>query len=356
MAEDNNKTYIWIRPASLQAHSQHGPTPTSNKKRGAPGEEETWGWTPGYYSKSSDHNNKHIYTLLSSQDGQTEEHTIEESQTASLLECGDLVLANEWEGNDFTLTSGLNLNSADEKEYNYDESSDDDSVVRDDAPPSTLDRPVDAPPSNLIELTHLHEPSVVHALRYRYRSCVEDMSGIYTDTGPILLAVNPFKADESGNLYGEKAVERYRSKGEKEWLEKREGESGRGQKHVYAVADRTYRTLMSRLHPLDGSESSSSSAKKATPGGIGPTSTQGSIINQSVLVSGESGAGKTVTTKLLMGYLAKLSQSPTNEPMQSTNRRLSQLSKDMSVERRVLESNPIMESFGNARTVRNDNR
>lgn len=377
MAEDNQKTYIWIRPTSLQAHSQHGSPPTSNKKRGAPGEEETWGWTPGYYSKSASDHSKHTYTLLSLQDGQSQEYTIQESQTSSLLECGDLVLANEWEGNDFT--SGLNyLNNTEEEEYNYDESSDDDdddSVDRQQGiPPSILDRPVDVPPDNLIELTHLHEPSVVHALRHRYKSCVDDMSGIYTDTGPILLAVNPFKADETGKLYGEKAVGRYRARGEKEWLEKREGEKGgsssRGEKdllmnereeevlgpHVYAVADRTFRTLMSRLHPLDGSASGSSSAKKAPPGGIGTTSSQGSIINQSVLVSGESGAGKTVTTKLLMGYLAKLSQNPTNQQIESnTKQRLSQLSKEMSTERRVLESNPIMESFGNARTVRNDN-
>eukprot|EP00956_Cyclotella_meneghiniana_P030879 scaffold79230_cov50-Cyclotella_meneghiniana.AAC.1 len=183
------------------------------------------------------------------------------------------------------------------------------------------------------------------------------MKGIYTDTGPILLAVNPFKADVTGKLYGDAAIEKYRSRGEEEWLAKRENRQKDGMEeeevldpHVYAVADRTYRTLMSRLHPIN--DGSSATSKKSIPGGIKGGD---AIINQSVLVSGESGAGKTVTTKLLMGYLAKLSQSPTSGAPQENKKRLSQLRKEMSIERRVLESNPIMESFGNARTVRNDN-
>ena len=290
---------------------------------------------------------------------------MQESQTAKLLEGGDLVLANEWEERDFGMTN----QTVDDDEYDYDETSDEDSVdtpEREKALPSILDRVADRPPMNLIELTHLHEPSVVHALRHRYTSCSNDMSGIYTDTGPILLAVNPFKADETGQLYGDGAVERYRVRGEREWLEKRGGEKAgpnsgdisNGEEdellgpHVYAVADRTFRTMMTRLHPLE--IGSGSSSKKNNPGGISAPS-KNTIMNQSVLVSGESGAGKTVTTKLLMGYLAKLSQSPIQQPDNHNNKRLSQLSKHMSIERRVLESNPIMESFGNARTVRNDN-
>ena len=55
-------------------------------------------------------------------------------------------------------------------------------------------------------------------------------------------------------------------------------------------------------------------------------------------MSGESGAGKTETVKILMAHLAYISAGD-----------------DQSVIRRVIESNPLLESFGNAKTVRNDN-
>lgn len=64
--------------------------------------------------------------------------------------------------------------------------------------------------------------------------------------------------------------------------------------------------------------------------------------NQSILVSGESGAGKTETTKFIMRYLADITK-------------VSDSSNDRSIEAQVLQSNPILESFGNARTLRNDN-
>ncbi|CAM9290210.1 unnamed protein product, partial [Ectocarpus sp. 8 AP-2014] len=61
-------------------------------------------------------------------------------------------------------------------------------------------------------------------------------------------------------------------------------------------------------------------------------------MNQSIVVSGESGAGKTETVKIILSYLARRSAAP-----------------DENLELRVLESSPILESFGNARTLRNDN-
>ena len=64
--------------------------------------------------------------------------------------------------------------------------------------------------------------------------------------------------------------------------------------------------------------------------------------NQSILVSGESGAGKTETVKILMSHLASI-QSQHNH-----------IEKSSSVDR-VLDSNPLLEAFGNAKTVRNDN-
>ena len=71
--------------------------------------------------------------------------------------------------------------------------------------------------------------------------------------------------------------------------------------------------------------------------------------NQSILVSGESGAGKTVTTKIVLNYLAMLSK------VASLNSSMVEMEGEVSIEQQVLQSNPILESFGNARTIRNDN-
>lgn len=367
MAE-NNKTYIWVRPSSLPGHTRNNNTVVSNKKRGAPTESEEWGWLPGYY-ETKEESSTHYYTLIPLDDELDQiECELKEDQTATLLECGDLVPANAWEGLDFTTKSGFG--NTEEDSYNYDSSSNDEDdmdSIHDGAKHIFTEKPNDAPPSNLIELTHLHEPSVVHALRHRFKSTQINMNGIYTDTGPILLAVNPFKPDESGELYGPAAVEKYRSRGEKVWLENRGGSEKKAfmeedqeetlGPHVYAVADKTFRIMMTKLHPVGSTECTDkrgSILRKSS-------STKAEISNQSVLVSGESGAGKTVTTKLLMGYLSQLSQNPLND--QSTSERISMsrasfaaaTTSEMSIERRVLESNPIMESFGNARTVRNDN-
>jgi myosin-5 len=71
--------------------------------------------------------------------------------------------------------------------------------------------------------------------------------------------------------------------------------------------------------------------------------------NQSILVSGESGAGKTVTTKIVLNYLAMLSQRRSDSLQEELS------DHNASIEQQVLQSNPILESFGNARTMRNDN-
>ena len=463
---NNSKTYVWVRPSSLPQSTLTNSNNTTGingiirgnaiKKRGAPGApNDEWGWTPAYYTTSSSSNttntnnappqdvepkttttpesNQHVnhFTLLPLDDNHNPdsdatattttkiptECTLTESQTLTLLESGNIVLANHWEEYDFIHRLALDNDDEDDDDDDYVYNSDDDDddsyedVVHNNAKLSnynmldTTTSPMDAPPHNLIDLTHLHEPSVVHALRHRYQHCKID--GIYTDTGPILLAVNPFKNDESGLLYGEGTVERYRVEGEgRWWRERRELEGGNGTTansnmnalenvqgtnngdgghneegegeasslppHVYAVADRTFRTMMTRLHPLtEGNGAGNKSAPTDSSSSSKP-------INQSVLVSGESGAGKTVTTKLLMGYLAKLSERPTitaAEASASTTTKSSTTSAPpppptppprkkrttntnlttLSIERRVLESNPIMESFGNARTVRNDN-
>ena len=194
-------------------------------------------------------------------------------------------------------------------------------------------------PDDLIMLTHLHEPAVVHCLRKRYET-----NQIYTATGPILLAINPFKSLRG--VYSEETMQQYFERGEK-------GPSGGVgndgndddhqnylSPHIYGLADRTYRDMMVSLELAGGS-----GRRSATNSDL--------KVDQSILVSGESGAGKTVSTKFILQYLAALSKRSAGES--STSGGSTDASRNSDIEQQVLQSNPILESFGNARTIRNDN-
>jgi myosin V len=222
---------------------------------------------------------------------------------------------------------------------------------------------------DLIGLTHLHEPAILHALRLRYDSDI-----IYTATGPILIAVNPFKPM---GLYSEEMMEKYRLQGEvgivsgsndenvyntpfkRRGPQKTVGSSTRLPPHVYQTADDAYRAM------IRGLENSVLMGQPSRPSRRGESQNDsvlyGNPTNQSILVSGESGAGKTVTTKIVLNYLAMLSKIrsqvsdlPICSPKKFSPKRINQLD-DVSIEQQVLQSNPILESFGNARTIRNDN-
>jgi myosin-5 len=290
---------------------------------------------------------------------------------------------NEQGDDSFVINSGSNVVTLAASALN-----DGDVVLANEYTPTGSQNPVI--PDDLITLTHLHEPAVVECLQLRYS---EDI--IYTATGPVLLALNPFQTLRG--LYGEATMRKYWEKAERSSKELL-------QPHVYAIADNSFRNMMRKLEDC-----------------LGMGEAQG--CNQSILVSGESGAGKTVTTKFVMKYLAALSQraatqifekrayvkaaemktkvhsnaavvSPsrtsssrratvTSQPSWALNisnannskllqllapkdvfdRRDSSLSNvatltgstSNSIESQVLQSNPILESFGNARTVRNDN-
>ncbi|OIW12077.1 hypothetical protein TanjilG_15317 [Lupinus angustifolius] len=146
---------------------------------------------------------------------------------------------------------------------------------------------------DMIKLTYLNEPGVLYNLRRRY-----ELNDIYTYTGSILIAVNPFT--KIPHLYDTHMMEQYKG-----------APLGELSPHVFAVTDASYRAMMN-----EGK-------------------------SQSILVSGESGAGKTETTKLIMQYLTYVGGRAAGD--------------DRTVEQQVLESNPLLEAFGNARTVRNDN-
>ncbi|KAF3960594.1 hypothetical protein CMV_014708, partial [Castanea mollissima] len=154
----------------------------------------------------------------------------------------------------------------------------------------------EAPPGgvdDMTKLSYLHEPGVLHNLATRY-----ELNEIYTYTGNILIAVNPFQ--RLPHLYDTHMMEQYKG-----------AAFGELSPHVFAVADVAYRAMIN-----EGK-------------------------SNSILVSGESGAGKTETTKMLMRYLAHLGGRSGVE--------------GRTVEQQVLESNPVLEAFGNAKTVRNNN-
>jgi myosin-5 len=117
--------------------------------------------------------------------------------------------------------------------------------------------------------------------------------------------------------------------------------------HVYKAADDAYRAMirgieMSSVMKRGTRARNRSAGQKKDDEFEMPT-------NQSILVSGESGAGKTVTTKIVLNYFAMLSRKTREDhgliPDEGKT----------SIEQQVLQSNPILEAFGNARTIRNDN-
>eukprot|EP00586_Coscinodiscus_wailesii_P023493 CAMPEP_0172519650 /NCGR_PEP_ID=MMETSP1066-20121228/291541_1 /TAXON_ID=671091 /ORGANISM="Coscinodiscus wailesii, Strain CCMP2513" /LENGTH=1201 /DNA_ID=CAMNT_0013302275 /DNA_START=1819 /DNA_END=5424 /DNA_ORIENTATION=- len=209
------------------------------------------------------------------------------------------------------------------------------------------------PPDNLKNLTHLHEASVVHYLRKRYLA-----DKIYTAAGAILLVVNPFKHIAEP----EYLMDQYWNR---EFLREKGGDINDDEglsPHVYEKADNAFRQMMKGLSAADiGSATQSNEV----------------VINQSILVSGESGAGKTFSSKLMMNFLAAISERMTGTLQVSRERASRRMSMRLSmkqslerlsmsrvkskdrragnVEQKIVQSNPILESFGNARTHLNDN-
>ncbi|OWZ21278.1 Myosin [Phytophthora megakarya] len=164
---------------------------------------------------------------------------------------------------------------------------------------------------DLTKLVHLHEPAILQVLRRRFFH-----GEIYTSTGQILVAMNPFRRL---SLYADDIKDQYYNLGGDA-----EADKSRLAPHVYSVADQAFRTM---LVPRTGDKKT----------------------DQTILVSGESGAGKTETTKLIMNYLAYVSTKRTRRPIRASN------CDQTTIHDRVLESNPILEAFGNARTTRNNN-
>ncbi|XP_023186552.1 myosin-10-like isoform X4 [Xiphophorus maculatus] len=174
---------------------------------------------------------------------------------------------------------------------------------------------------DMADLTCLNEASVLHNLRERYYSGL-----IYTYSGLFCVVVNPYK---NLPIYTESIVEMYRGKKRHEMPP-----------HIYAISEAAYRSMLQDRE------------------------------DQSILCTGESGAGKTENTKKVIQYLAHVASSHKGGTL-GRNKEAVQMDGSRSLtrgstlvirsmqygelERQLLQANPILEAFGNAKTVKNDN-
>lgn len=165
---------------------------------------------------------------------------------------------------------------------------------------------------DMASLTYLNEPSVINTLKIRYHD-----DKIYTYSGLFLVAINPYK---TLNIYNKDFVHLYRSSRQKLATKQVDDLSGQSinirnisKPHIFSISEEAYQYLLRDSQ------------------------------DQSILVTGESGAGKTENTKKVIQYILDASTSD------KSRKRASKL------EQQILEANPILESFGNATTVRNLN-
>jgi myosin heavy subunit len=164
---------------------------------------------------------------------------------------GDLFPANDWE------VLALNANHDEEKLRNGDCNDDAASTSGFRETSDVVHKPVDKPTDDLIDLAHFNEPSVVNALRVCHQQSLHDASKMYTYSGDILLAVNPFRNDGATKIYSDSYAKQYKKEGERCWWEKRREGNGStdiermGKKedilgpHVFDVADRIFCNMMS---------------------------------------------------------------------------------------------------------------
>lgn len=162
---------------------------------------------------------------------------------------------------------------------------------------------------DMAHLTHLNEASVLFNLKDRYYS-----GFIYTYSGLFCVVVNPYKRLP---IYNEAVVEYYNGRKRHE-----------RPPHVFAIAEQTYRNMLQDRE------------------------------DQSILCTGESGAGKTENAKRVIQYLASVASSTKNARVTASSVMAHMPGREINVgelEAQLLQANPILEAFGNAKTIKNDN-
>jgi myosin heavy subunit len=189
--------------------------------------------------------------------------------------------------------------------------------------------------NDILHLANISEASLLHTLRIRYKR-----DDIYTSAGPILISVNPYKfINVNGNsLYSHETMLKYRQT---------ESFSDEQAPHLFQVADRAYSAMIDSVHNVPHLEEEDAELVLEGDIGIAP----GQARNQSIIISGESGAGKTEATKFIMQYLARI----TKKKSKVSDGASGATEEGAALEDRVLSSNPLLETFGNAQTLRNDN-
>ncbi len=161
----------------------------------------------------------------------------------------------------------------------------------------------------MLWLGDFNQQTLLHNTRERFAQ-----DKIYSFIGmPILIAVNPYKHLQ---IYTEEDIKYYKKYFAA--LRRNPNEVEAPLPHLYHIGEAAYQDMINE--------------KK----------------NQSIVISGESGSGKTQSTKIILKYLAVSS-------MHSSDGSSAKAGETVTVEKQVLDSNPLMEAFGNAKTVRNNN-
>jgi myosin heavy subunit len=165
--------------------------------------------------------------------------------------------------------------------------------------------------TNLVQLEELSEGSILYHLRKRFYN-----NQIYTFVGSILVSINPF---QQLDIYNTNEIN--------EALQVNTREDPTSRPHVFATAAMAYNQM--KLNNR----------------------------NQSILVTGESGAGKTETVKKVLKFISTVASSDTQSHMKNyvPSSPPSSSSTHQNIEEMLLQSNPLLESLGNAKTLRNNN-